>query len=111
MTQITKLTQPARITRIIFPILVAGQIPSQTKNDHQEESHVGESKSCRCRKDGGAKSDGEVARVEGRVYCLRCALLIPATERGMEEEEKTKENMPQVRYVLYPVEQKNCVRG
>ena len=75
-----------------------GETPnSQTAEDR---THVGESKLCTCRtrKEGGAKGDMgeaevEVARVEGRVYCLLCALLIPTTES---KEEEAKEIKPQV---------------
>ena len=80
----------------------AGQVPSQTINDPSQKAHVGESKLCTCRrKDGGAKTcdgEAEVARVEGRVYCLMCALLIPTTtdREEEEEEEEARDIKPQV---------------
>ena len=80
----------------------AGQVPSQTINDPPQKAHVGESKLCTCRrKDGGAKTcdgEAEVARVEGRVYCLMCALLIPTTtdHEEEEEEEEARDIKPQV---------------
>ena len=37
-----------------------------------------------------------MATVEGRVYCLMCALLIPTTTEEREEEKEAKDIKPQV---------------
>ena len=98
VTEATKINEGGRSATAVHRGMNIGETPSQTAED--KTSHVGESKLCTCRtrKEGGATSDMgeaevEVARVEGRVYCLLCALLIPTSES---KEENTKDIKPQV---------------